>query len=85
MTLKIEKKDIKKDIYFLDNTNGNYKIEGKSVSLKHDNLKELNESNVELFINNNKLKFKKYFNPDKDGIYEIQLKFKTYIENCSFM
>ena len=85
MTLKIEKKDIKNDIYFLDNTNGNYKIEGKSISLKHDNLKELDESNVELFIDNIKLKFKKYFNPQKERLYKIKLRFKTKIKNCSFM
>ena len=31
----------------------------------HDNLKELNELNTELFIDNKKYKFKKYFKPEK--------------------
>ena len=85
MVLKIEKKDIKKDIYFLDNTNGNYYINGKAVSLQHNNLIELNKSNVELFINHKQKLFTKYFNPEKEGLYEIKLQFEPGIKNCSFM
>ena len=71
--LKIEKDDINNDIYFLDN------------SARHNNLKELNESNVILFINDFKLKYKKYFKPEKEGIYYIKLKFKNIIKDCSYM
>ena len=73
MLLKIEKEDINKNIYFLDN------------STNHNNLKELKESNVDLFINNIKCKFKKYFNFEKEGIYYIKLKFKVSIKDCSYM
>ena len=68
--LKIEKKDINKEIYFLNNDN---KV-----------LKELNELNTQLFINKIEYKYKRYFKPTKEGIYEIKLKFKA-IKNCSFM
>ena len=32
-----------------------------------------------------KVEYKKYFNPDKEGIYIIKLKFNIYIKDCSFM
>ena len=72
ISVKINKDDINKDIYFLDNTNGTY-----DDRLEHynDNLKVLNESNTELYINDKKSKYKKYFKPDKEGIYIIKLKF----------
>ena len=71
ITLNIKKEDINEEIYFL-NENKNY-------------LKELNESNTELFINEIKYKYKKYFKPEKEGIYEIKLKFHNNIKDCSFM
>ena len=83
MKIKIDKYNIKKDIYFLDNTNG-FEDE-KRIIHYHDNLKELNESNTELYINNKKVKYKKYFKPEKEGIYEIILKFNISIKDCSFM
>ena len=75
MKIKIEKNDINKKIYFLDNTDGeivmNTEIndtinEDGEPDIKeikeehhHDFLKELNESNVELYINNKKYKYQK--------------------------
>ena len=41
ITLKINKGDINKNIYFLDNTNDEYNENEESNN--HDNLKELNE------------------------------------------
>ena len=81
LEIKINKDDINKDIYFLDNTDCIY----NDIKHYHDNLKELNESNTELYINNKKYKYKKYFNPDKEGIYIIKLIFNIYIKDCSFM
>ena len=81
LSVKINKDDINKDIYFLDNTDGIY----NKIKHYHDNLKELNESNTELYINDIKYKYKKYFKPDKEGIYIIKLKINTYIKDCSFM
>ena len=81
LSVKINKDDINKDIYFLDNTDGTY----NDIKHYHDNLKELNESNTELYINDMKYKYKKYFKLDKEGIYIIKLKINTYIKDCSFM
>ena len=73
MKIKINKEDIIKEIYFLDNTK------------EHRNLKELNINNSELYINNEKNAYKKYFFPDKEGIYSIMLKMKKPIKDCSYM
>ena len=74
MKLKIDKDDINKDIYFLDNYN------------THNNLKELNNMNTEIYIDDIKQKeFRKYFIPIKEGECEIKLKFKINIEDCSYM
>jgi len=83
--LMIGKYDINKDIYFLDNTDGIYNLDGKEVEHYHDNLKELNELNTELYINNIKYKYKKFINVKYEGIYRIKLKFHIEIKDCSFM
>ena len=86
MILKIRKNDVNKSIYFLDNTDGQYYINGnKTIIHHHDNLKELNESNVELFINNIKQKYTKYFKPLNEGIYKIRLQIYVNIKDISFM
>jgi surface protein len=51
----------------------------------HDNLKELNELNTDIYINKKKEKYQKYFIPDKEGEYDIILKFDINITNCSYM
>ena len=79
--IKVKEEDIKKDIYFLDNTD--YIDENKTYHY-HDNLKELNELNAELYINNKKCEYKKYFKPENKGKYLIELKFIN-IKDCSFM
>ena len=81
LEIKINKDEINKDIYFLDNTDGYF----NDIGHFHDNLKELNELNTELYINDKKYKYKKYFNPDKEGIYIIKLKYNINIKDCSFM
>ena len=85
LTLKIEKEDINKDIYFLDNSDDEIYINGKFEEHHHDLLKELNETNVELFINNKKYKYKKFFRPEIEGIYLIVIKLKTNIKDCTGM
>ena len=44
--------------------------------------RELNETNTELFINNEKTKYKPYFIPEKGGIYDIQLKINIKMKSC---
>jgi len=82
LLLKIGQFDINNDIYFLDNTDGNYIDIGEH---HHDNLKELNELNTEIFINNKKYKYTKSFKPEKEGLYEIKIKFNIKIKDCSYM
>ena len=94
---KIEKDDIGKHIYFLDNTHDKIKVglkDGRDGNKEddyiteehhHDFLQELNESNVELYINDKKYNFRKYFIPDKEGEYNILLKINILMKDCSFM
>jgi len=70
--LEISKDDINQKIYFLDNT------------IYHKNLKELNESNVMLYINNKKYKYTECFKPDRKGIHQIKLLIFIDITNCSY-
>ena len=79
--INIEKDDINKKIYFLDN----YYYDFKSFEKKYNNLIQLNKLNSELFINNIKQEYKKYLIPDKEGKYNIKLKFKNNITNTNYM
>ena len=83
MKLKINGNDIKKEIYFLDNTNG--EKDSKCNKHYHDNLKELDETNTELFKKKKKKEYTKYFLPEREGIYTIELKFNIDIKDCSYM
>ena len=82
ITLDIKQKHLFKDVYFLDNIKYT-DLNGENHF--HDNLKELNNTNVDLYIDDTKYDFKKYFTPDKEGEYSIKLKFKNNIKDCSFM
>jgi len=83
ITLDINNDVIDRKLYFLDNTD--YIEDKTNIKHFHDNLKELNEDNTELYINNKKNKFQKYFIPEKEGKYKIELIFKINIKDCSFM
>ena len=85
LTLEVKEEDINKEIYFLDNTVGAFVINNTTHSHQHDCLKELNDSNVELYINDIKYKYQKYFKPIKKGIYNILLKFHRPMTDCAFM
>ena len=75
--------DIKeKETYFLDN----YEYKDKTGKKHfHDNLKELNASNTELYINNKKHEYQKYFIPGKEMEYNIKLRFSVNLTDCSYM
>ena len=93
MTIKIDKNDINKDIYFLDNIADEDKCKDKKedeidedqYKIRHDKLNEMNESNTYLYINDIKYKFQKYFNFKKVGEYKIKIKLNFLIKDCSFM
>ena len=86
LKLIIKEEDIKKNIYFLDNTSGSvYMSAYEEENHYHDFLKELNETNMELYINKKRYKYQKFFIPEQLGIYEILLKFNIRLMDCSFM
>ena len=85
LKIKIEQNEINNNIYFLDNTEGTYNENGKSVKHNHDNLKEMNENYTSLIIDGETLPFKKFFIPTKKGIYSIKLLLKNKLSNCSYM
>ena len=74
--------DINKEIYFLDN--GSFKKE-EDAGEAHNNLKELNENNTKIYINNIEHKYCKYFKPEKKGVYELKIQITFPITNCSYM
>ena len=80
--IKVDKEEIDQKIYFMDNYE--YKDENNETHF-HDNLKELNEFNTELYIKNEKKKYKKYFIPKEEGKYNIKLKFNINLTDCSYM
>jgi len=51
----------------------------------HNNLKELHEFNIEIYINDNKYEFKKYFKPEKEGEYNIIIRFNIDLKDCNAM
>jgi len=71
--VKINKEDINKNIHFLDNT------------VFNSYLNELNQLNTELYINDNKFEYQKYFIPEKEGVFNIKLKINNCIKDCSHM
>ena len=81
ITINIKKRDVNKEIYFLDN----YYYDEGDEKYTHDHLKELNEENTELYVNGNKTKYEKYFTPEKEGEYIIELRFNINLTDCSYM
>ena len=85
ITLNISEEDINKKIYFLDNTDGDYYENGKQIIHHHDNLPEINSSNTDIYINDKKEKFSKYFIPKIGGSYQIKIIFSKKLTNIKYM
>ena len=83
MTLKVEKEEINENIYFLDNTD--YINKETNIKHFHNNLKELNIDNTYIYINENLNEYKKYFRPEKEGIYKIRIAFNEKFKDASYM
>ena len=79
MKIKINKEDINKEIYLIYNKEKE-NSQPHNITLMY----YLDESNTELYINDKKEKYKKYFIPEKEGIYLIKLKFNICIKDCSY-
>jgi surface protein len=71
---------LENDIYFLDN-----KVDLFEGDNNHNNLKELNSTNVDLYIDGKKTRFKKCHKFKEIGIHKIKLKFKFLMTDCSYM
>ena len=72
------------NIYFLDNDSNMKKMD---LYKENEEIKRLIKSNneCELYINGKKSKFNKYFKPNNEGIYKIEIYFKNKMKVCSFM
>ena len=75
MKINVEKKDINKPTKIL------YNLDVTQLRVDYD-LKQLNESNTELFINGKQCKYKSYFIPKEKGVHQIKLIIKILMKNC---
>ena len=77
ITLKVNAKDINKEIFFLNNKDG--------TKGKNEDLDNLNNDDYQILINGESKNFSKFFKPEKEGEYKIELIFKKKLKNCSYM
>ena len=85
LTVNVKKKDINKNIYFLNKDNDEFNKEEEYInSIEYYN-KQLNESKIKIFINDQQYDNKKYFQPKQEECYEIKLQFSSNIEKMSYM
>ena len=73
MKFEIKEKDVGKATKILYNIKE--EIEGCD-------LKELNETNSELYINIKKYRYKTYIIPEKEGIFDIKIKINILMKSC---
>ena len=85
ITVKIDQSLINKEVYFLEHPQEFLEKDKEHNKYSHSHLSELNKTNIEVFINKEKYEYQKYFKPTKEGKYEIKLKFKKNIKDCSYM
>ena len=86
--IKAKQKDVEenKELYFLSNKYFEKENEYSVKYIEHPyDYKELNKDNTKLYIDENQIEFKKYIIPDEDREYNIKLKIKSIIKDCSYM
>ena len=69
--IRVNKEHINKNIYFLNNY---FPLNS-----------EYNELKTELYMDNHKCNYEKYFTPIKEGEYNIKLKFYSNLTDCGYM
>ena len=79
--LKIEENEINKNIYFLNCPY--YEINGENMI--NFGLKEFNEFNSIVYIDDKKYEYKKCHKFNKEGEYHIIINFKNLLKDCSCM
>ncbi len=77
---KDNSKNESKKIYFIENDH--YREEGEK---ENKDINNLNDTNTEIFIDDKKIKFSKYFTPERKGDYKITIKFKNKMKDCSYL
>ena len=77
LILKIEKKELNKNIYFLNDS------EGKGD--KNEEISNLTKDDCKIFINDKPVEFSRYFKPEKESEYKIKIIIKKNFKNCSSM
>ena len=77
LILKIEKKELNKNIYFLNDSDGK--------DYKNEEISNLTKDDCEIFINDKPVEFSRYFKPEKEGEYKIKINLKKNLKNCSSM
>ena len=80
--LRVKKIDVKKGnkVYFLESD-----LMRNEKEPEHNNINNLNETNTEIYINGNKIKFTKYIPSKKENDYNIKIVFKNKMNDCSYM
>ena len=81
LIIKVNEDEINKDIYILNYPY--YTINEKEY--KYEGLKELNELNTTIFINDELYEYKKYKKFEEKGEYKIKIKFKILLKDCYCM
>ena len=81
LMIKINEDEINKDIYIL---NYPYYI-NNGKEYKYEGLKELNELNTRIFVNDELYEYKKYIKFKEKGEYKIKIKFKILLKDCYCM
>ena len=83
ISIQIRDEDVNQRIYFLDNTN--FFDEETNRYVSHEQLKELNNNNIKIYIEEKPYQYSKYFVPEKKGMYTIKIEFNFLMKNCSYM
>ena len=86
--LKVKKMDLikNKDIYFLECNYFYQNNEKKNFEEENKELKELNDENTKIYLDDKPINFCKFFKPTKEGEYTIKIIFKNKIlEDCSYL
>ena len=81
LTIKINEDEINKDIYILNNPY----INDEEKEDNSEGLKELNQTNTEIFINDVKNEYKKFKKFEAKGEYKIKIKFHILLKDCYCM
>ena len=79
LIIKVNEDEINKDIYIL---NYPYYKNHDNIKYKYEGLKELNELNTTIFINDELYEYKKYKKFEEKGEYKIKIKFKILLKDC---